>query len=39
MLEHFPELADSTSIMRQTLNDIGAAIQSKGCLLYTSRCV
>ncbi len=33
MLEHFPELADSTSIMRQTLNDIGAAIQSKGAAL------
>ena len=33
LLERFPELADSTSIMRQTLNDIGTAIQSKGAAL------
>ncbi|AWD23077.1 AI-2E family transporter [Fuscovulum blasticum] len=30
LLEHFPELADSTSTVRQTLANIGAAIQSKG---------
>jgi predicted PurR-regulated permease PerM len=30
LLERFPELADSTSTMRQTLADIGAAIQSRG---------
>lgn len=30
MLQYFPSLADSTSTIRQTLADIGAAIQSKG---------
>ena len=30
LLEHFPSLSDSTSTMRQTLADIGAAIQSRG---------
>ncbi len=30
LLERFPDLADSTSTMRQTLADIGAAIQSRG---------
>jgi predicted PurR-regulated permease PerM len=30
LLARFPELADSTSTMRQTLADIGAAIQSRG---------
>lgn len=30
VLERFPELADSTSTIRQTLAEIGAAIQSRG---------
>lgn len=30
LLEHFPDLADSTSTVRQTLANIGAAVQSKG---------
>jgi len=30
LLEQFPELADSTSTIRQTLAEIGAAIQAKG---------
>jgi len=30
LLEHFPSLSDSTSTIRQTLADIGAAIQSRG---------
>jgi predicted PurR-regulated permease PerM len=30
LLERFPELADSTSTMRQTLAEIGAAIQARG---------
>lgn len=30
LLEKFPELADSTSTLRQALSDIGATVQSKG---------
>jgi predicted PurR-regulated permease PerM len=30
LLDRFPDLADSTSTMRQTLADIGAAIQARG---------
>lgn len=30
LLERFPELADSTSTIRQTLAEIGAAVQSRG---------
>ena len=33
LLERFPELADSTSTIRQTLAEIGAAIQSRGAQL------
>jgi predicted PurR-regulated permease PerM len=33
LLERFPELADSTSTIRQTLAEIGAAIQSRGAEL------
>lgn len=30
LLERFPQLADETSTMRQTLDDVGRAIQAKG---------
>ena len=33
LLERFPELADSTSTIRQTLAEIGTAIQSRGAQL------
>lgn len=33
LLERFPELADSTSTIRQTLAEIGAAIQARGAEL------
>jgi predicted PurR-regulated permease PerM len=33
LIEKFPELSDSTSVMRQTLSDIGTAVQSKGAVL------
>ncbi|WP_128514012.1 AI-2E family transporter [Tabrizicola thermarum] len=33
LLERFPDLADSTSTIRQTLAEIGAAIQSRGAEL------
>ena len=33
LIRQFPDLQDSTSIMRQTLADIGAAIQGKGAAL------
>lgn len=33
LLEQFPELADRTSTIRQTLNEIGAAIQAQGAAL------
>lgn len=33
LLERFPELADSTSTIRQTLSEIGAAIQARGAQL------
>lgn len=36
LLERFPDLQDETSTMRQTLDDIGKAIQSKGGELVNS---
>ena len=30
LIEKFPQLTDSTSTIRQSLNEIGAAIQAKG---------
>jgi len=36
LLERFPELADRTSTIRQTLNEIGTAIQNQGAVLVQS---
>ncbi|OZA03937.1 MAG: AI-2E family transporter, partial [Rhodobacterales bacterium 17-64-5] len=36
LLEQFPELADRTSTIRQTLNEIGTAVQAQGAALVQS---